>query len=143
MFQGSASGSASRSASGSASGVPHIPLPFRWWTPQKCIHPYWCPLFWEITILFPPFVGRQALHSSEYHTRGFRLDSSETSGNYFIIPMMQETSSSNQHTNSARKVDTGRPTPVPQPTLAESGPTGLLSFREVPSTSCHVIVPLK
>ena len=39
MFQGSASGSASRSASGSASGVPHIPLPFRWWTPQKCIHP--------------------------------------------------------------------------------------------------------
>ena len=40
MFQGSASGSASRSASGSASGVPHIPLPFRWWTPQKCIHPY-------------------------------------------------------------------------------------------------------
>ena len=40
MFQGSAAGSASRSASGSASGVPHIPLPFRWWTLQKCIHPF-------------------------------------------------------------------------------------------------------
>ena len=33
-------GYVSGSASGSASGVPHIPLPFGWWTPQKCIHPH-------------------------------------------------------------------------------------------------------